>query len=158
MKKFNFSIRTDSNFLSHWFQQQRTVSSINKKIGTYFVNLVVVESICSTRMLNSARTYIASPKRSSISPGRPSHSFASRRTWRSPPVSHTLWDREVAPTREPAPYSISILVSWTVTREIFRQTRYAKFGLHSAIMQTDEWTMSALTLATVRFSCYSLGF
>jgi len=108
-EKFNFLTCTDSNFLSHQFQQQRIVSLINKKIGTYFVNLVVVES--STTMLNSARTYIASPKRSSISPGGPSHSFASRRTWRSPPVSHALWDREVAPTREPAPYSISILVS-----------------------------------------------
>jgi len=89
-EKFNFLICTDSNFLSHWFQQQRIVSLINKEIGTYFANLVVVESICSTRMLNSARTYIASPKRSSISPGGPSHSFASRRTWRSPPVSHAL--------------------------------------------------------------------
>lgn len=47
-------------------------------------------------------------------------------------ISYILWDREVAPTRESGSlYSVSILVSRTVTREIFWQTCFTRNSYNS---------------------------
>lgn len=130
--------------------------SRRKKIWMRFANFVVVESISTTAQRGYwiARVYCISKTFLSLSPSPPaSPRILSRRDACriASGISCIVGQREVASTRE-ASYSVSILVSWTVTREIFRQTRYAKF-VHSAIMQTDanghgqRWLSSAFPVA-----------